>query len=61
MSTDRRLYPEASSTVGVGLLNMHDYEFPRVLRLILFNSSKAGLVVPSAQRIGIFRILPFTP
>ena len=60
MSTDRRLFPEASSAVGVGLLNMHDYDFPRVLSLTLVNSSNAGLVVPSAQRIGSFRILPFT-
>ena len=61
MSTDRRLFPKASSTVGVGLLNMHHYEFPRVLSLTSFNSCNAGRVVSSVQRIGIFRILPFTP
>ncbi len=61
MSTDKRRFPEASSTGGVGLLNMHEYDLRKVLGLTSLNSSNAGLVVSSAQCIGIFRILPFTP
>ncbi len=60
MSTDKRRFPEASSTVGVGLLNMHEDDLRRVLSLTSFNSSNVGLVVSSAQRIGIFRIPSFT-
>ncbi len=60
MSTDKRLFPQASSTVGVGLLNMHECDLPKALSLTSFNSSSAGLVVSSAYRISIFRILSFT-
>ena len=60
MSKDKRLFPEAPSTVGVGLLNIHERDLPKVLSLTSFNSSSAGLVVPSAYRIGIFRIPSFT-
>ena len=61
MSTDKRRFPEAPSTVGVGLLNIHEYDLRRVLSLTSFDSSNTGLVASSAQRIGIFWILPFKP
>jgi hypothetical protein len=48
MSTDKRLFPGAASTAGVGLLNMHECDLPKVLRLTSFNSSNAGLVGSSA-------------
>ena len=51
MSKDKRLFPEASSTVGVGLLNIHECDLSKVLSLTSFNSSSAGLVVSSAYRV----------
>jgi len=50
MSTDKRLFPEASSAVGVGLLNMHECDLPKVLSLTSFNSSSAGLVVSQSLK-----------